>query len=110
MPTIESILRVQDHFGNRDNKLRARLKWLVDTMGIDELRARILKERKFLPASATYPRGVPAEVTLPGRAVVQPARKGDAGRGAIATQLPAPDGTTRYRLERGGAATFAVSE
>ena len=62
LPTIEAILRVQDHHGNRDNKLRARLKWLVDTMGIDELRERIVKERKFLPASATYPGGIPRVV------------------------------------------------
>ena len=47
-PTIEAILRTFDHYGNRDNKLRARMKWLVDTMGIDELRERIFKERKFL--------------------------------------------------------------
>ena len=60
LPTIEAILRIENNFGNRDNKLRARLKWLVDTMGIEELRERILKERKFLPASATYPGGVPA--------------------------------------------------
>ena len=59
LPTIEAILRVEGNYGNRDNKLRARLKWLVDTMGIDELRERILKERKFLPASATYPGGIP---------------------------------------------------
>ena len=62
LATIESILRVQDHHGNRDNKLRARLKWLVDTMGADELRERIFKERKFLIGSATYPGGVPAIV------------------------------------------------
>ena len=62
LPTIEAILRVQDHHGNRDNKLRARLKWLVDTMGIDELRQRIFKERKFLIASATYPGGIPEAV------------------------------------------------
>ncbi|HXY94953.1 MAG TPA: nitrite/sulfite reductase [Acidimicrobiia bacterium] len=68
LPTIEAILRVQDHYGNRDNKLRARLKWLVDTMGIDELRERILKERKFLPASATYPGGIPAAVERDGDA------------------------------------------
>ena len=60
LPTIEAILRVQDHHGNRDNKLRARMKWLVDTMGIDELRERIVKERKFLIASATYPGRHPA--------------------------------------------------
>jgi sulfite reductase (ferredoxin) len=63
MPTIEACLRTFDHYGNRDNKLRARMKWLVDTMGIDELRERIIKERKFLPASATYPGpGLPAIV------------------------------------------------
>jgi sulfite reductase (ferredoxin) len=59
LATIEATLRTFDHFGNRDNKLRARMKWLVDTMGIDELRERIIKERKFLRASATYPGGVP---------------------------------------------------
>src|SRR3954470_15872757 len=35
MATLEAILRVFDHAGNRDNKLRARMKWLVDTLGID---------------------------------------------------------------------------
>src|SRR5205085_10760758 len=62
LPTIEAVLRTFDHYGNRDNKLRARLKWLVDTMGMDELRRRILKERKFLRASATWPGGVPEVV------------------------------------------------
>ena len=68
LPTIEAILRVQDHHGNRDNKLRARLKWLVDTMGIDELRERIVKERKFLIASSSYPGGIPAPVAEHGDA------------------------------------------
>ncbi len=68
LATIEATLRTFDHFGNRDNKLRARMKWLVDTMGIDELRERIVKERKFLRASATYPGGVPEIVTATGDA------------------------------------------
>ncbi len=84
LPTIEAILRVEDHYGNRDNKLRARLKWLVDTMGIDELRERILKERKFLPASATYPRGLPAAVV----------EHGDAPAG-IGTEISADGGLNR---------------
>ena len=62
LETIEACLRVFDHYGNRDNKLRARMKWLVDTMGVDELRTRILKERKFLVASSTWPGGIPDEV------------------------------------------------
>jgi sulfite reductase beta subunit-like hemoprotein len=68
LATIEATLRTFDHFGNRDNKLRARMKWLVDTMGIDELRERIFKERKFLRASATYPGGVPEIVEREGDA------------------------------------------
>ena len=68
LPTIEAMLRVQDHHGNRDNKLRARMKWLVDTMGEDELRERIFKERKFLPASSSWPGGVPSVVQAQGDA------------------------------------------
>jgi len=81
LATIEAILRVQDHHGNRDNKLRARMKWLVDTMGIDELRERIFKERKFLIASATYPAGIPAVVN----------EHGDAPAG-MGTEVPADGG------------------
>src|SRR3954452_8886049 len=62
LPTIEAVLRTFDHYGNRDNKLRARLKWLVDTMGIDELRTRILKERRLLRAASGWPGGLPDEV------------------------------------------------
>jgi sulfite reductase beta subunit-like hemoprotein len=84
---------VQDHYGNRDNKLRARLKWLVDTMGIDELRERILKERRFLPASATYPGGIPEVVE----------RDGDAPAG-IGTAVSA-DGGLAASLGSGAVAT-----
>jgi sulfite reductase beta subunit-like hemoprotein len=82
LPTIEAVLRVFDHYGNRDNKLRARLKWLVDTMGIDELRARILKERKLLRASNTWPGGIPAIV----------AELGDAPAGVATAIEPTPMG------------------
>jgi sulfite reductase (ferredoxin) len=68
LATIESCLRTFDHFGNRDNKLRARMKWLLDTMGIDELRERILKERKLLRGSNTWPGGVPEYVAEHGDA------------------------------------------
>lgn len=68
LPTIESILRVFDQEGNRKNKLRARLKWLVDTLGIDELRERVFATRKFLLASATWPGGIPEEVVKAGDA------------------------------------------
>ena len=62
LATVEAVLRTFDHYGNRDNKLRARMKWLVDTMGIDELRERIIKERRYLRGSATWPGGIPGPV------------------------------------------------
>jgi sulfite reductase beta subunit-like hemoprotein len=66
MATLEAVLRVFDHTGNRDNKLRARMKWLVDTLGIEELRARIDKERRLLLAAAGWPGGIPAVVAEEG--------------------------------------------
>ena len=63
LATLEACLRTFDHYGNRDNKLRARMKWLVDSMGIEELRRKILKERRLLLATTTWPGGVPDYVT-----------------------------------------------
>ena len=54
LPTIEAILRVQDHHGNRDNKLRARMKWLVDTMG-DRRAARAHHQGAQVPAARRRP-------------------------------------------------------
>jgi sulfite reductase beta subunit-like hemoprotein len=68
LPTIESILRVFEQAGNRDNKLRARMKWLVDTLGFEELQRRILTTRKFLLASSSWPGGIPEEVRKHGDA------------------------------------------
>jgi sulfite reductase (ferredoxin) len=59
LPTIYACLRTFDHYGNRDNKIRARMKWLVDSMGIEELRERIFKERKFLRGARDWPGGIP---------------------------------------------------
>jgi sulfite reductase (ferredoxin) len=97
LATIEACLRTFDHYGNRDNKLRARMKWLVDTMGIDELRERIIKERKFLRASATYPGGVPAIVEERGDA---PAGVGTAvsADGGVPVELRGLDDYRRWDM------------
>ena len=84
LPTIEACLRTFDHYGNRDNKIRARMKWLVDTMGIDELRERIIKERKFLRAARGWPGGIPEQVRV----------QGDAPAGGVSV---APTGTHQGR-------------
>jgi sulfite reductase beta subunit-like hemoprotein len=82
LPTLESILRVFHQTGNRDNKLRARMKWVVQTLGWEETQRRVLKERKFLLASNTWPGGIPEEVE----------KYGDAPAGVHATVTPTPIG------------------
>ena len=77
LPTIEAVLRVFDQTGNRDNKLRARMKWVVDNLGIDEVRRRVLKVRHTLPASSSWPGGIPDLV----------AKLGDAPAGRSTTVL-----------------------
>lgn len=62
LPTIETALRVFEQTGNRDNRIRARMKWLVDTLGWEEVQRRILSQRRLLLASSSWPGGVPAQV------------------------------------------------
>ncbi|MSO85896.1 MAG: nitrite/sulfite reductase [Acidimicrobiia bacterium] len=83
--TLESVLRVFSNHGNRDNKLRARMKWLVDTMGWEDLQARVLKERKLLLASSSWPGGIPESVQQHGDA--------PAGLGQGVTPTPVGQGT-----------------
>jgi sulfite reductase (ferredoxin) len=83
LPTIEAVLRTFDHFGNRYNKLRARLKWVVDELGIDELRRRVLRERQLLLASSSWPGGIPSIVE----------ELGDAPAGVATGLDPTPLGT-----------------
>ena len=68
LPTIESCLRVFDQTGNRENKLRARMKWVIDTLGFAEVQRRVLKIRRTLPASSSWPGGIPDAVRLLGDA------------------------------------------
>ena len=77
MPTIEALLRVFNEAGNRDNKLRARMKWLVDTLGFEEVQRRVMASRKFLVASSTWPGGIPAEVVEHGDDPAAPTTDGE---------------------------------
>jgi len=78
LPTIESILRVFEQTGNRENKLRARMKWVVDELGFEEVQRRVMNQRRLLPASSSWPGGIPPEVQ----------RKGDSPAGLSASGTP----------------------
>ncbi len=98
LPTIEATLRVFEQTGNRDNKLRARLKWVVDQIGIDEVRSRVMKIRTTLPASSSWPGGIPPEVVAAGDAPAGRALTGEitaVGQG-VSIQLRAKDPYERW--------------
>jgi sulfite reductase beta subunit-like hemoprotein len=52
LPTIEAILRVFTETGNRKNKLKARLKFVLRNKGIAELRRLVFEKRKSSQAPA----------------------------------------------------------
>jgi sulfite reductase beta subunit-like hemoprotein len=52
LPTVEAILRVFSETGNRKNKLKARLKFVLRDKGIEELRRLVFEKRKFSQAPA----------------------------------------------------------
>ena len=95
LPTLEAILRTFDQTGNRDNKLRARMKWVVEQLGFDEVQRRVLNTRKFLLASSSYPGGLPTEVRVGGDA--------PAGVGNGAAVTPMGQGTP---VSIGGASPY----
>jgi sulfite reductase beta subunit-like hemoprotein len=86
LPTIEALLRVFEQNGNRDNKLRARMKWLVDTLGFEELQRKVFQIRKLLLASSSWPGGIPEEVLKHGDAPA--GRAGDVTPTAIGQGVP----------------------
>ncbi len=93
MATLEAVVRTFEQEGNRDNKLRARMKWVVDTLGWEETQRRILRSRKFLPASVTWPSGIPEAVR----------RMGDSPAGASTdvARTPIGHGTPVHLGRRG---------
>jgi sulfite reductase beta subunit-like hemoprotein len=52
LPTIEAVLRVFSETGNRKNKLKARLKFVLRDKGIEELRRLVFEKRKISQAPA----------------------------------------------------------
>ena len=80
---IEAILRVFDHNGNRDNKLRARMKWLAGQAGPRGAQAPDLQGAPVPPGQRPrWPGGIPAVV----------AERGDAPAGVATGVDPTPVG------------------
>ena len=54
IPYIESIIRVFDRYGERNNRNKARLKYLIQKLGLDEV-LRLAKEERTANKVKTYP-------------------------------------------------------
>jgi sulfite reductase (ferredoxin) len=69
LPTVEAILEVFDEHGERKNRVRARMKFLLNKWGIDKFRAEVETRRIALERTKEYP-----TVELP----IRPAARDDA--------------------------------
>jgi sulfite reductase (ferredoxin) len=54
IPLAESVLRVFDRYGERNRRMKARMKFLLDDIGLDELMRLVNEERIALPCKS-YP-------------------------------------------------------
>ncbi|MGH7392056.1 MAG: nitrite/sulfite reductase [Candidatus Rokuibacteriota bacterium] len=65
LPTVAAIVRVFDRHGNRENRNLARLKFVVKKLGIDAVRALVVKERAALRVTIAFPPVTPREEHAP---------------------------------------------
>jgi len=70
LPYIDQILHVYNRYGRRDNKYKARIKIMVDELGIDEVRRRVedavkASRKDVKPVSATLKASIQSAFTPP---------------------------------------------
>jgi|HigsolmetaGSP11D_1036233.scaffolds.fasta_scaffold00761_10 Sulfite reductase, beta subunit (hemoprotein) len=76
LPLAQAICRVFARLGEKRNRGRARMKFLVDKLGIDEFRRLVLEERKILPHDPRWT-GYLEEVAAYREQPLKPAKKLD---------------------------------
>jgi sulfite reductase (ferredoxin) len=106
LPAMQAIARVYARLGEKQNRNRARIKFLIAKLGIDEFRRLVDEERAILPHDPRWTSYLP-EI---GRFDEQPAREAVPLNGA-----PAPEGFARwlqtnvYRQRQPGYAVATVA-
>ncbi|MDB5285739.1 MAG: nitrite reductase [Mucilaginibacter sp.] len=81
IPYIEAIIRVFDRYGERNNRNKARMKYLIQKIGLDEV-LRLAKEERIALKVKTYPinrdtvpePALPAEIVYPDVEISNPLR------------------------------------
>jgi len=64
LPTVQAVGRVFARLGEKRNRARARLKFLVDKLGIEEFRRLVIAERQILPPDERWTSYIPAAATF----------------------------------------------
>jgi sulfite reductase (ferredoxin) len=81
IPYIESVIRVFDRYGERNNRNKARLKYVIQKLGLEEV-VRLAKEERIANKVKSYPINrntvdqpvIPEPVLIPERAISNPLR------------------------------------
>ena len=73
LPTAQAISRVFARLGEKKNRARARIKFLVAKLGIDEFRKEVLKEREIMPPDERWTAYLPEVPEFQETAVRPPA-------------------------------------
>jgi sulfite reductase beta subunit-like hemoprotein len=101
IPTLEAILRVFNERGNRRNKLKARLKFVLRAKGIEEFRRLVAEKRRQVTTPAeTFT--VPSPVRAP---LVTIAPVGNPGDGNLRDAWGGHDPESQRRSETGATAS-----
>lgn len=83
IPTLEAILRVFSEHGNRKNKFKARMKFVLRAKGIGEFR-RLVAEKRAAVETPAETRTVPSPVEPPLVSLLPAPRSGNGSHGASA--------------------------
>ena len=108
MPTLDAMLRVYNLAGRRDNKYKARIKILVDEMGLEDYRAAVAADMAamdpapFAIAGAEYDR-IAAQFTDPVEPVIAAPMRGE---GPVGDWLA--NNVSAHRLEGHAAVTVSL--
>ena len=105
LPIAQAISRVFARLGEKRNRARARIKFLVAHLGLDEFRRLVLEERAALPDDPRWTAhlsGAPPEAE-------QPLRPAAAGGGAGSNGFAGWARTNVYRQRQTGYATVTVA-
>jgi sulfite reductase beta subunit-like hemoprotein len=101
LPTVAAVVRVFDRHGNRENRNRARLKFVVRELGIDKVRELILRERDALRLTTAFPAIASWEERAPARTPENGRPIGGNGALAVATAGVVRDGVPVLARDEG---------